>query len=313
MTGISQPGIYDIPIDVYHSQACCDGPSASSSTLRQIVQECPARVYAYSDLNPNKTERKESKAFNFGRAAHFLMLGEPEFDRWFVVAPHDNFVANPGRIWHEDWKENVAKGRERRTLIRLSDMDTVKAMVAAQRRSPECARAFIEGASERSLVWKDEETGIWLKSRPDWLPHEPAKRFLTEYKTTESANPRTLSNAVFKYGYEMQAALALEGVEKVLQVAPLGFAHVVQEKDPPYIAELRLFTPEQTDFGFRQNRKALRIFARCIETGVWPGWTVGPSYYQTPYYIGKIMEEFTDEIGDGTHESYSQGEYLVAG
>lgn len=310
---IAAPGIYDIDIEEYHSQRCCVGPSASSSSLRTIIHECPARFYAYSDLNPKPIDRKDKKALNFGSAAHALMLGEPAFDSRFFVSPFETFNANPGKKWYDDWKAAVDCKRERRTLIRPSEQQIIVDMVAAQRANTDCNRAFIEGAPERSIIWKDEETGIWLKARPDWLPSDPAKRLVTEYKTALTNNPRKLAASVFEYGYEMQAALVLDGVEKVLGVQPCGFAHIVQEKDPPYLTELKLFAPEQIDYGFRQVRKALRIFARCVETGVWPGWTVGPSYYQTPYYIAKSMESFDDDIGNGTAESYTGADYLAAG
>lgn len=313
MTPIIKAGLYDIDISAYHSQACCDGPSISSSGLRKILHECPARFWAYSDLNPKPFAQPEKKSLSFGRAAHALMLGEPEFAKHFCVAPHDKFNANPGKAWHDVWKSAVEAGREHRDLVRPSELTVIKDMVAAQRASEEVANAFTQGAPERSIIWKDEETGVWLKARPDWLPNDPATRFVTEYKTAETINPRRLSNAVFQYGYEIQAALGLDGIEAVMDVKPLGMAHVVQEKDAPYLAELRLFSSEQIDFGRLQYRKALRIFARCLETGIWPGWTAGPSYFDTPFYISKAMENFSDDIGNGTADSYSGADYLAAG
>lgn len=310
---ITAPGIYDIDIELYHSQKCCDGPSISSSGLRVIDRECPARFWAYSDLNPKRFEKETKAVFAFGRAAHALMLGEPAFEKRFMVAPHEQFNSNPGKAWHTEWKLRVELGDETRDLVRPSQLVVVKDMVAAQRSSPECARAFIEGEPEKSILWKDNETGVWVKSRPDWLPHKPAERFITEYKTAETIQPRKLSFNVFMYGYEMQAAMVLDGIEIVTGVEPLGFAHVVQEKDPPYIAELKMFTPEQLDYGRLEYRRALRKFADCLATGKWPGWTHGPSYYDTPYSITKAMENFDDgQRGEGTGE-FDHSDYAAAG
>lgn len=309
---VSTPGVYDLDIDIYHSQKCCIGPSVSSSGLRKVLLECPARFYAYSDLNPNPFEKEPSKALNFGKAAHALMLGEPAFDKHFFVSPHEAFNKNPGKTWYDDWKAEVEAKRETRQLLRPSDLVIVKQMVTAQRTDPEVSRAFVEGDAEKSLIWKDEETGVFLKARPDWLPHKPAERLVTEYKTTVTCQPRKLSASVFQYGYEMQAALALDGIEIVMGVDPKGLAHIVQEKDAPYLVELKLFTPEQINFGRLKYRKAVRIFADCLHTNKWPGWTVGPSYYDTPYYIAKAMENFNDDARTAEADSFSSADYLAA-
>lgn len=305
---IDRPGIYDIPIDVYHSQKCCAGPSISSTGLRQIEHECPARFFAFSDLNPDPYTRKKSEALSFGAAAHALMLGEPAFDARFVVAPKDSFSSNPGRSWHEDHKDRVSRGLETRIIVRPADLVVIKSMVTAQRAEPEVANAFVEGEPEKSLIWQDKETGIWLKARPDWLPHEPAMRLAIEYKTTETLQPRRLGNAVFDYGYHMQAAMCIDGIAETFGGVPKGLAHIVQEKEPPYLAELKLFAPDQLKYGQRLYRRSLRTFADCLHHGKWPGWTHGPAYFETPYYIARSMENFNDERTAST--GFSGAEYL---
>ena len=303
---VQQAGLYDLDIDDYHSQRVCPGPSISSSGLRTVLRDCPAVFYAFSDLNPKRFEKPQSKVFAFGRASHALVLGEPEFNSKFIISPFDSFRTKESQLWRDE---------QTREIVRAEEMDVINQMVAAQKQSAECMRAFTEGMPEKSLIWQDKETGVWLKSRPDWLPSKPAERFTTEYKTAESIKPRKLNNAVFDYGYEMQAALTVDAIEIVLGVKPLGIAHVVQEKSPPYLVDCRLFTDEQISFGRMQVRKALRIFAKCIETDVWPGYTTEASYFETPFWVSKAMENFNDTIGDsnGSTPEYSAGDYLGAG
>ena len=302
---VNEPGVYDIDIDDYHSQRCCPGPSVSSSGLRVILRDCPALFYAFSDLNPARFEKKVSTAFAFGKAAHALVLGEPEFNSKFILSPFDNFMTKEARAWRDDQK---------REIVRKEDMEIILQMVAAQRRSAECMRAFTEGVAEKSILWQDRVTGIWLKSRPDWLPIKPEKRFTTEYKTADSIKPRKLNSAVFDYGYEMQAALTRDAIATVIGANPLGIAHVVQEKSAPFLVDCRLFTPEQIDFGRMEYRKALRIFAKCLETDVWPGYTSEASYFETPFWVSKAMENFDDGIETSTSpDQYSAADYLGAG
>lgn len=290
-------GIYPgIDIDLYHSQKICDGPSISSSGLRTIGIECPARFYAYSDLNPNKVQPKDKASLNFGRAAHALMLGEPEFNSKFVISPYETFNAANARAWRD---------AQTKQIVRVADMVIINDMVRALKNNPQVARAFKTGQPEQSIIWRHGSTGIWLKARPDWMPDDPTKEFIIEYKTAATIQPRALSANVFRYGYHMQAALFLDGLKEATGINAFSIAHVVQEKDPPYLAELRMFTPEQIEFGRHAYWRALQIFAECLSTGKWPGYTSEPQFFQTPFSVQKQMEEETDDDGneDEAHEA----------
>jgi PDDEXK-like domain of unknown function (DUF3799) len=305
VAGVSETGVYDMDIDTYHSQKACDGPSVSSTGLKSILHGCPKKFFATSDLNPKQIIIPKTKALNFGSAAHCLVLGEPEFNKKFIISPFENFTTKEARIWRDS---------QTRTIVKVDDMVTIQAMTAAQKASQDVTRAFSEGEPERTLIWKDEETGLWLKARPDWLPYKPEKRLTTEYKTAESIAPRKLNRAVFDYHYEMQAAMVLDGIQATTDFVPVGLAHIVQEKDPPYLVGAYMFTPEQIDFGRMQNRKAIRILADCLSTGIWPSYTTGPTYFETPYWISKAMENFDDSPGHSDEASpYSAADYLGAG
>lgn len=295
---ISAAGIYpDIDIDTYHSQ-CADGPSLSSSGLRLIASECPAKFWATSDLNPNRFPKEETTALNIGKAVHSLVLGEPEFARQFYICPHDRLNANPGKQWNDEWKAEVAAGREKRTLIRAADFEMIRDMAKAQRASPQVCNAFVNGKPEQSIFHRDAETGIWLKSRPDWSPDDIASNFIVEFKSSLSIEPRWLSSEVFKRGYEVQAAIMIDTLEAVTGAKALGLAHVCQEKEPPYLAELRMFGPDHIEYGRREYRRALKLFARCYELHLagrpereaWPGYTVNAEYFASPYWLTKKME-----------------------
>lgn len=288
MQKISQNGIYDISMEVYHSD-CAIGPSISSGGLNLINSECPAIYWGRSYLNPAAVQELDTRALAMGKAAHCLALGEPDFARHFAILPFDSLRTNEAKAWRD---KTEAEGK---VILRADEFDTVQAMAAAIKRSPQCSRAFRDGKPERSLVWLDDETGVWLKSRPDWLPDDPANGWVIDYKTTADLRPRKFSAQAFECGYHLQAALQMDACRMVLGVDALGIGHVVQEKSQPYLAELRLFTPEQIDFGRREYRRALRTFARCWETKRWPGYTDQPQYIETPYHVEqRMMQDETD-------------------
>jgi hypothetical protein len=299
--------VYDIPIEDYHSD-CCVGPSISSSGLRTLLLECPAKFWATSPLNPNRFPEESTKALDIGRAAHCLALGEPEFAKYFIVSPYDDFRKGEARAWRDE---------QTRTVIRQDDFETIQIVAAVQKRSAQCMRAFEDGVAERSLIWHDDATGVWLKARPDWLPNDPAKRLIVEYKTAISIEPQRMSNDAFRYGYQMQAAMQVDAVKAVLGIEPMGVAHVCQEKDPPYLVELRLFTSEQLEDGRFMYRRALELFAACLKEKNWPGYTSEPTYFQTPYRHAMQIEELRNDSRFSKpldrSKSYTITDYLTNG
>lgn len=303
---ITAPGVYDIEIERYHHDPnLCDGPSISASGLRTILSESPAHYWAFSPYNPNRFRDETTKALDIGRAAHSLVLGEPEFREHFIISPYDDFRTKEAREWRD---------AQTRTVLKADEFATIEAVAAAQRRSPQCMRAFEHGKPEQSLIYRDKETGVYVKSRPDWLPDDPATRFIAEFKTARSIDPRKWSSDAFAFGYDLQIAMQIDGVREVMGIAPLGVAHVVQEKDAPYLCELRMFTDEHVDHGRFRYRRALRIFAECMNSGEWPGFTSEPTYVETPYWYAKLMEGMRNDTGTLDRSgSYSPADYLTAG
>lgn len=311
MTKITTPGVYDITFEQYLGDTC-GGVSISAHGLAHFLTReeggtaTPAHWWAHSPYNPNREPERQTTAFDVGRAAHSLVLGEPQFAKYFVVCPHDNLAKHPGKAWNDEWKARVDAGQETRTLIRSNDWDMIQRMAAAVKRSPQVGRAFAAGKPERSLIWRDEATGIWIKSRPDWLPDDPAQRPILDFKAHADIAPDKFARDAFAFNYHLQAAMQRQAVREVMAVEPIGVAHVVQEKEPPFLCELRMFRPTALDYGERLFRRALGRFATCWERHrggqperiAWPGYTTEASYIEEPYTVAKRIEDDQDHGSD---------------
>ncbi len=81
---IDRPGIYDISMEKYHGD-CCVGLSVSGTDLWTIESKSLRHYWAQSYLAGDKRVRKSSKATEFGKAAHYLQLGEHFFKQHFIV------------------------------------------------------------------------------------------------------------------------------------------------------------------------------------------------------------------------------------
>lgn len=275
---ITEPGIYEVPISWYHDQ-CTDGPSISSSGLRKLFQS-PAHFWLESELNPNRVDPGEKQHFSLGRAAHHLLLGEGEFAKHFAIRPSkwDSWRTNDAKLWRDGMVEAGF------TVLTPDDIETVRGMAGllpwqkgmdycGLANAPEFVRNALGGQIETSLIWKDEDTGIWLKSRPDAIPTDSG--IFVDLKTTTEVDDHSLANTVLSFGYQVQAALAGMAAAKVLGVEMTDFAFVFIEKKPPYSVTIKVLSENDIIRGEHQVFAGLRIFKRCLETGVWPGPTAG--------------------------------------
>ena len=287
MDKISAAGKYNLSFEEYFSDICA-AHSVSSTGLKLIEQKSLAHYWWSSYLNP-KREAHDTKAMAFGRACHAWILGEPQFAKYYVLSPYDDFRTKDARAWRES---------QTRTVIKLSELDAIKAMTAELKKHPLLKNAFADGVPEQSLIWKDKETGIWLKARPDWLPNNV--QFVPDMKTTVSAKPEAFARQAFSLGYHQSAALTIDGLREVLEWKSPTYYFVAQEKEPPYIALPFIMRDTDIEMGRMLNRSALRKLANALERDEWPSYATGATEIEMPAWSEKLFldrhskGEFTD-------------------
>lgn len=268
-----QPGVYDIPADEYHR-----GPIAAwslSSTGARTLLDCPAR-YRWQQDNPPAV----SAAFDLGHAAHRLVLG---------VGPE--LV----RIKAAEWRSNETKAevkavREAGNVpLHHGEHDQVTAM-AAQIRAHPLAAALLNpelGHAERTLLWQDEQSGVWCRCMADWLRGDD---LIVDYKTTESASPDAFSRTVAKYQYETQAGWYRDG-HAALFGRPARFVFLVQEKSAPYLVNTIQLDDEALGIGEAKAARAREIYRDCTAAGIWPGYPIDIPTISLPRYAVRQHEE----------------------
>lgn len=271
---ITKAGLYSgVPSSAYHGADLCDGPSLSSSGLKTIFHKSPRHYWYASPYNPKRAEPDDSDALILGRAAHHALLGEAEFDKHYVVRPEKL----DGKAWNsnsgacKDWLANasdlgltVLTPAQRDAIIGMRDGLREHPMV-----DPNGPVRLLDGLVEHTLVWKDEETGLWLKSRPDVIPL--ASDDGADLKTTADISDDGVERMVGTYGVNQQGALVAEAWSQVFKRPLQGFSLVLVESKPPHCARVKTLKPHDLELGRMQNRMALRLAAKCFQTGVWPG------------------------------------------
>ena len=284
---ITEPGLYDISFEAYFSDLC-PAHSVSSTGLKMIESKSLAHYWEQSYLNPKRVQT-DSDAMGFGRAVHAFILGEPNFDQYFAISPFDSFRTKEARAW---------KASERRTVITQEKYENIKAMARAIQKTPLINKVFKDGKPEQSLIWKDAETGIWLKARPDWLPN--SIEFVPDLKSTKSARPADFQRQAYELGYHQSAALCIEGLKEVLGWKNPTYYFVAQEKEPPFVATMAMMRDTDIEWGKLLNRSALRKLARALDKGEWPGYAKAPIEIQMPAWAEKVL---LDRHSDGEFQT----------
>ncbi|MFF9639423.1 PD-(D/E)XK nuclease-like domain-containing protein [Streptomyces bacillaris] len=273
------PGLYpNLPIETYHG----DRTSLSSSGARKLLPpSCPA-LFRHEQDNP----RPRKAVFDFGNAAHRLVLGDgPDL----VAIDADDWRTKAAR----QERDEVTAGGGLALLV--AEYDQVQHMADAIRRHPVASVLFAPGSGrpEVSVVWEDDRSGVRRRARFDWLPNPGSGRLIIpDYKTCRSAEPSALRRAMDEYGYHQQADWYRAAARAVdLGGEDTAFVFVCQEKTAPYL--ITVFEPDMSALRIaaRKNRRAITTFAKCTESGYWPGYSDGIEYLSLPPYAERRDEE----------------------
>lgn len=272
MTGdrVAEPGIYpDMAEDTYHGDPV-EGGSLSSTGVRLIL-DSPAR-FAWRRDHP-----EHRAVFDFGSAAHKLALG----------AGPDLAVIDA-----DDWRTKAAKeAREAayaagQTPLLQADYERVTAMRDALMAHPLASAALDAargGKPEQSLFCRDDDSGVWLRARLDWMPdpHSAMRPVIFDYKTTVSAKPDVFARSMASYGYHVQASFYEAIYTRLTGVtAPLVF--IAQEKEPPYLVSVCKPDDEALAEGASRIRDAIELYASCAAVDEWPGYHPDIHYLSLP-------------------------------
>ena len=289
MSGITEPGIYEMPASRYHADPVLV-PSLSASISNVLLSQSPAHArWAHPRLNPAYEDGEPSAEMDAGTALHAAILEQRS-----VVAICE----------FEDWRTGGA--REARRLAREEGKVPILAKRwAVIQRVAEAARANLAaheigdvfgrpGFPERVMVWREDTAAgpVWCRSRVDWLLSTVAPAgFIYDLKTTgSSAEPGAWGKRLANDGYAMQAAFYLRGA-RALALKPDGFRFVVVEQDPPFGLSVCECAPDLMHFAEMQVKAALELWGQCLHADRWPSYPSRVAHVEAPAWAMMQWEE----------------------
>lgn len=305
---ITKNGVYSgISLDDYHGKRdLLDGPSISKSALKWLVPAMggsPKAFWGRWQFNPDHIEQDTSKALDFGKAAHCLLLGDEVFEERFTVRPahRPDDMALPEkerRQWNanaNDCKAFLKDAEDRKlTVIAPDQFERIRRIHADASNYPLVKHGLLNGRIERSMLWKDPETGIWLRARPDALPN--ADGVYADLKTAGKFDEDFLERQIFDAGYYLQAAITrmvCRGLGMPFETFVLLY---VLNDDVPDTAHVEI-DQFDIDRGERVVRWCLKTIRHCLDTGEWPGarpFNDGERRIQMKVFHKDRLENFLD-------------------
>lgn len=176
--------------------------SIDQSQLKQFLKN-PAD-WAYHRLND---DHKPTDAMKFGTAFHAYLLGTSDV----VSLPEgESFRSKDNQKWRD---EQLEAGN---IIVSYNDMQLLKRMKEGIEQTslmpeyPDYMEIIEQGTKEQCIEWKDRQTGLMLKAKPDLIP--VGTDYLVDLKTAQKADAESFAKEVINYGYHIQTVFYRDAV-----------------------------------------------------------------------------------------------------
>ena len=241
----------------YHSNKGFVG----STSLRKILSSPKA---FYWDFFKGNTE-ESTDDMKIGTLLHSAVLEGTKFlDKYVLMPDFGDFRSPKNREKRDAWKNDLPAGT---MVVKQDELEMIKGVVGSVLEHEYASSLLKNGKPEISGFYADEETGIKLKVRPDFLSFDGTK--LIDFKSTRSADWRKYGGSVYDYRYDFQMFMYSEGIKFISGKKPEMHVHIAVEKKPPYECAVYYFLDEDLGQAHSDYRMSLDKLKHCITENKW--------------------------------------------
>jgi hypothetical protein len=244
-------------------------PGVSITRLKSMGKS--PKHYQYELAHP-----PSSPALSLGTLAHLAILEPARFESEVVVWGErtDGGKLRPKR--GKDW-EKFSEMHASSTICTEDVYMRVCAMRDAVKSDPNAGQYFAHGEPEVAMTWEDEETGMAMRGRVDWLSNEtydsdvdPLPAIIVGLKTTRDIRPALFGTQAARLGWHMQWACYHDGYERITGLTP-SMVEIAVESAPPHDVAVYTVPEDVLELGRADYRELLHKLKECQRTGQWPG------------------------------------------
>lgn len=224
-------------------------------------------------------EKKESKAFDFGKVVHGFLEEGFAFANKFAVEPVFQGYTKKGEL---TTSLNCKEVKEKRdewysklngvTVVSQEDYDNIVGVLNAVGNHSKLKEFLRDGMREATGWVKDPVTGLTLKFRPDFISREG---YIIDFKTTIDASKDYFERQILSRGrgsqfYILQAA-HYAYCAKLLGLGKSNFfMWIALEKSKPF--GIGIYTAEELEmeYGHLYRHRLTAQYAECLAKNEWP-------------------------------------------
>lgn len=228
---------------------------AASNSALKLIRRSPAHFKYKEDKAP-------SLAMQMGTHLHMALLEPERFAKHYVIAQAED-KRSP---YYKGLVKDVGADR----VLTLTDHRKLIGMQEAAYRNSRFRKYMqLGGRNELSVVASDPVTGQLVKCRFD---RKGDSHWALDVKKCQDARGSEFTKAITNYGYYMQVAFYqhvwfCETGERITEFPLLAI-----EEDSPHGVVFHDLDDVALELGKLHFREALETYARCRDSGIWPGY-----------------------------------------
>lgn len=312
--------------ELYHDRASWTGEYISGSDLNEIMNTCPA-AWRFRKRDDN------APALVFGTRSHTNFESAELFNRSYRRATNPDKVKDlitsqaalaaklksfglkgtSGKAYPDLIKMMVDCGEDLKVqwliemieesqaradgveLVPANDYDACIKMRAVLESIPEFNACINSPTAQRELSIFGVINGVKVKVRIDHIDVVNGCIVITDYKTSQSANPNEFDRLGYNHGYYMKMALQHDLFRKAYpeEKRPLIVRLLVQEKKEPHLAIAYRLIKEHIQVGRLQYMSVIHSLSMCKERDIWPSYANGEPEIDlpTPEFVKRQYKE----------------------
>lgn len=231
--------------------------SISASRLK-LLRQSP-RIYE-STVLLKKMQREESPSMKLGTAIHAAILETDSFSDHYVVVPAE--CSDKRTKAYKEWSAGI----DGRIVLTESELQTV-ALARTAAVSHQIASKIIRAVDhvEGSVLYSDSETDADCRFRFDGI----AGPIVFDIKTIGECTMEKISRAIWDYGYHVQAAHYLTGLETIDTTTDWRFMFLFVETSAPWRVRVVELGQSETELGRFERSALIRDLLKRTESGDW--------------------------------------------
>lgn len=269
--------------DEYFAGKGADRPYLTQSVAARLVNQSPLHAWTYhpklGGLRSTSTD-----AMREGDLIHALLLGK---GKKFEVLDYDEFRTKEAK---EARDNAIFHGL---LPVKRKDFEPIAEAADALRGKLAEVGITLDGISELAVEWEEQgESGpILCRAMMDNVVI--ANGEIIDLKKCVSAHPRLCGKHMVEYGYDIQSAAYPRAIGALYPdlVGRINMRFAFMELEPPYAVCALPLSGSMKALGEAKWERALKIWERCLATGVWPGYPTEGQIEPLPYQMEGLIGE----------------------